>query len=136
MASPNSTVEPSNNVMSAILKRLFRRPTPRDPKLLLGLSPDQVDSLLQLQQHPGWVYYRRALEEMAGTQARPLLAGLLAHEEYLFSAGALEAIRRILALPDTLTTSRSKPDDRPESPGSDQFVNTPWYATARARAGG
>jgi|SRR5688572_14596838 len=134
MASPNSTDAPLSNVMSAILKKLFRRQVPKDPKPLLGLSPDQVDSLLQLQQHPGWVYYRRALEELAATQARPLLAGLLVHEEYLFSAGALEAIRRILALPDTLTTTRSKPDDRPESPGLDQFVNTPWYATARARS--
>jgi hypothetical protein len=131
MALPNSTAGLWSNVTSATLKKLFRRPAPRDPKLLLGLSPDQVDSLLQLQQHPGWVYYRRALEELAATQARPLLAGLLVHEEYLFAAGALEAIRRILALPDTLTTTRSKPDDSPESPGLDQFVNTPWYATAR-----
>jgi hypothetical protein len=67
-------------------------------------------------------------------QARPLLAGLLAHEEYLFAAGALEAIRRILALPDTLKTSRSKADDRTDPPRADEFINTPWFAAAQRSA--
>jgi len=66
-------------------------------------------------------------------QARPLLAGRLAHEDYLYRSGILEALRQVLILPDTLTISRSKPDDRTEPPGLDQFVNTPYYAIARRR---
>lgn len=69
-------------------------------------------------------------------QARPLLAGLLAHEQYLYTAGTLEGIRRVIALPDTLSTTRSPSDDRTEPLGAEQFVNTPWYTTALRRAAG
>jgi hypothetical protein len=99
---------------------------------VLGLNPDQLDSLLSLLEHPNFRLYRQALEELAAIQARPLLAGLLEHEKYLYQAGAFDAIRRIIHLPDALINHRRPTNDRTPDTPVNQFTNTPWYDIARA----
>lgn len=124
----------------AILRRLFHRTAPPAPSPLpLGLSRDQAESLLALQAHPGWAHYRRALEALAAQQASPLLSGVRDHEEYLFQAGVLAAIRRIHDLPALLSLHLKAHDDRTAAradaalTGSDLagFTNTLWYDLAR-----
>lgn len=118
--------------MSVIPKVLYPRSSPA-PQHPLGLSPDQVDSLLSLRAHPGWAHYQQALGELAAIQAKPLLSGLLEHERYLFQAGVFEAFRRIIALPDTLANQRSHDRSVRADAALDPnlALNTPWYDASR-----
>ena len=128
---------PLPDVFAAIRRRLFPRLRRREAQEVLGLNPDQQDTLLALRGHPGWAHLVRALEEMAALQAQPLLAGLLEHEKYVFQAGVLEAFRQVLAFPDTLAQHRSmKKHDSPPDRSLDSFVNTVWYDLARRQSNG
>ena len=128
---------PKASSLLQMLRRLLRRRASKDPQEVLGLLPDQVASVLQLAQLPAWGHYQRALEALMEIQARPLLSGQLAHDQYLFAAGALEALRKVRELPETLTITRKEPDDRTpiDALRPELFVNTPYYATARRASG-
>ena len=123
--------------MSAIRRRLFPRLRRREPQEVLGLNPDQQDTLLALRGHPGWAHLVRALEEMAALQAQPLLAGLLEHEKYVFQAGVLEAFRQVLAFPDTLAQHRSvKNHDTPPARPLASCVTPVCYGPPRRQPTG
>ena len=74
---------------------------------------------------------------MAETQGASVLASGLDHDKYLFSCGALTALRRIYTLVDDLVASaanlkeisdaRSRTDASAEQRRASTFVNTPWF---------
>ena len=138
--------------MSETLKMCSRwltrwlRKAPRSA-LPLGLSETEVEALRAVVSTPHWPHYLRALEALADSQLSEL-AGGLPHDRYLFTCGALFAIRRCYQFPDDVLTAvtslkeindvRSRATAERESRTRNTFLNTPWwdsYVHDAARAG-
>jgi len=122
------------------------RKTPRTA-LPLGLSETEVEALKALTSSPHWPHYSRALEALAESQFNEL-AGGMPHDRYLFTCGALYALRRCYQFPDDVLTAvtslkeindvRSRATAERESRTRNTFLNTPWwdsYVHDAARAG-
>ena len=67
---------PLPDVFAAIRRRLFPRLRRREAQEVLGLNPDQQDTLLALRGHPGWAHL--VSPGGNGGPASPALAGRFA----------------------------------------------------------
>jgi hypothetical protein len=109
--------------------------------LPLGVSPQDLEALRALRAHPHWKHYAALLERVAEAQAAEL-ASALPHDRYLFTCGALTALRRVSSLVDDLLASASKLQEMTDARTRNTadaaartartFVNTPWYDGWRA----
>ena len=129
--------------MSAIQKTFSRWLTPwlrkvqaQPTGLPLNLSPVELEAIKHLRSTPQWPRYLAVLERVAEQQAS-LVASGLDHDKYLFSCGALTALRRIYTLADDLVASaanlkeiqdgRERTVARAEQRRASTFVNTPFF---------
>lgn len=90
---------------------------------------------------PAWPRYLAVLERLGEQQASTLASGL-PHDQYLFMAGALTALRRVYTLADDVIVAATKleeiTDVRTRSAAvanarhAATFVNTPWYTGWRS----
>ena len=104
--------------------------------LPLNLSLKELEAIKTLRSTPSWPLYLAVLAKVAESQAQVLASGL-DHDKYLFSCGALTALRRIYTLADDLVASaanlkeisddRSRNDARVAQRHASSFVNTPWF---------
>lgn len=117
------------------------RPRVAPSGLPYHLTADQVAALQALRSRPEWKVYSELLTRVGEQQASQFAAGL-DHDKYLFSCGALTAVRRIFTLVDDLLATVAKleeiKDDRTRAAAKSasryaaSFVNTPWYDGFRA----
>lgn len=115
-------------------KWLKRKPAQSD--LPLGLTETQIQGLKQVTSSPSWPHYLAALEALADQQTNELASGL-PHDRYLFTCGALYALRRAYTLADdivTLTRNLKEIHDVRERANAEHqqrtasaFINTPWW---------
>lgn len=124
--------------------RIKRSPPPAkarpEAELPLGLSRDQLESLLGLTAMPAFKHYSAALERLYETNLAALLRGL-PHDGYLFQCGVCTAIEQIARLPADLSEKVKALDARPHAqPDADLgalvFANSPFWDAYRRRAGG
>ena len=109
---------------------------PRHSAAPLGLEAQQVSALKALAATPAWTHYLQALQAVAEQQAAELASGL-PHDKYLFTCGALHALRRAYTLIDDvvtatqniteLTDARQRASAERERRARNVFLNTPWY---------
>lgn len=109
--------------------------------LPLGLTEHDIQGLRQLIASSSWKHYVRALDALGEQQAAEFASGL-PHDKYLFTAGALTALRRVYTLADDLiaATTRAEELSNARDRVTEQrtaryaagFVNTPWYDSWRA----
>jgi hypothetical protein len=117
------------------LTNLLRR-KPQASPLPLGLSETEVQALKQLAGSPHWKHYLRALEATCERQVAELASGL-PHDRYLFTCGALYALRRLYTLTDDVLAvtqtiketadARQRASAERQGRASNVFLNTPWY---------
>ena len=116
------------------LALLLRRRPQQAPQSPLGLLPDQIQGLRDLQQVPQWADYQSALETVFQRESERLTRAL-PHDEYLFQCGVVQTLRSIAVLPDTILNHEKELHDRTaereRSVRSDAnpatFANTPYY---------
>ena len=96
-------------------------------------SPEEVERLAVLRQHPAWRHLQNLLERVAQAEYDQLAMGSgddAGYDHYLLALGRYQAASRMVDLVDTLikkANDRTKPDDRVESDNRAAFSYSSPY---------